>query len=466
MGGALCKTGKVGVEEPRNITLPDVGVICVTVCKGEFFKVKSEESNDPFFVVTLGTRTFRTKTIRDRKAVWNQKIVIPLESPQINYKLKISLYDRDDFSGNDFLASQLFDVEALIKQAEFDQCVEMKTPKDELVAKIDLKVQFLSKIEVVKRFWRSLASIFDSDRSNYLDRAELASLLESMGNVMTDAEIEELFVQTDKSGDGKLQYDEFVEGMSKRQDLQKLSLQRDPITNKPISSSGEETLARMVAYVDGNDDTEIVVSRFLSEEHATKGWASRLVAGTNYKEEEICEQSEFVQFMERKTGEVKQELIPTYIKLAMRIMYSEILGKLKTDAKRVQKLLAHMTKNLGVKYNNPASKKEIANFIKYHKLDVNEILDPVDSFQNFNEFFYRKLKSNARPLAEPQNPHRAVSPADCRCLVFPTITQATSLWIKGKTFSLKSLLQDEHMVCFCRVLKIAVVSFPFCMLTL
>ncbi len=38
-----------------------------------------------------------------------------------------------------------------------------------------------------------------------------------------------------------------------------------------------------------------------------------------------------------------------------------------------------------------------------------------------------------------------VSPADSRVVVFPTISDATKLWIKGKTFSLETLLGDSKL---------------------
>lgn len=37
----------------------------------------------------------------------------------------------------------------------------------------------------------------------------------------------------------------------------------------------------------------------------------------------------------------------------------------------------------------------------------------------------------------------AVSPADCRLHVFTSVSEATRLWIKGKKFSLKELIQDD-----------------------
>jgi phosphatidylserine decarboxylase len=35
--------------------------------------------------------------------------------------------------------------------------------------------------------------------------------------------------------------------------------------------------------------------------------------------------------------------------------------------------------------------------------------------------------------------------ADCRLVVFPTVTTCTDLWIKGKKFTLATLLQDEEL---------------------
>jgi phosphatidylserine decarboxylase len=97
----------------------------------------------------------------------------------------------------------------------------------------------------------------------------------------------------------------------------------------------------------------------------------------------------------------------------------------------------------GKKFNHPASVGDIKPFIKFHNLDVDEIADPLNSFKNFNEFFYRKLKPEARPCDSPNDPHILVSPADCRMMVFPTITKATELWVKGQGFSVARLIGDD-----------------------
>jgi phosphatidylserine decarboxylase len=64
-------------------------------------------------------------------------------------------------------------------------------------------------------------------------------------------------------------------------------------------------------------------------------------------------------------------------------------------------------------------------FIDFHGIDTDEILDPLDAFRTFNEFFYRRLRPGARPLASPDDPRVLVSPADSRMLAFPTIDDAT-----------------------------------------
>lgn len=72
-------------------------------------------------------------------------------------------------------------------------------------------------------------------------------------------------------------------------------------------------------------------------------------------------------------------------------------------------------------------------------------LTPFSTFtENFNSFFYRKLKPDARPVEDPDDPRTLVSGADCRMTAFQTVTEATSIWIKGRNFSIKRLLGEEY----------------------
>lgn len=111
---------------------------------------------------------------------------------------------------------------------------------------------------------------------------------------------------------------------------------------------------------------------------------------------------------------------------------------------RARKLLKSMSVKQGTKYNSPSSAADIMPFIAFHNLNVAEIRDPLSSFKTFNEFFYRKLKPEARPLDEPDNPYRLVSAADCRMMAFDTVSDATQIWIKGRDFSVARLLGPAY----------------------
>lgn len=110
----------------------------------------------------------------------------------------------------------------------------------------------------------------------------------------------------------------------------------------------------------------------------------------------------------------------------------------------VRKLLESLSIKQGKKYDNPASAREIKGFIEFHKLNLDEVLLPLDQFKTFNEFFYRALKPDARPCSAPDNPKIMVSAADSRSVVFNQIEEATSIWIKGREFSIKRLLGNAY----------------------
>ncbi len=52
---------------------------------------------------------------------------------------------------------------------------------------------------------------------------------------------------------------------------------------------------------------------------------------------------------------------------------------------------------------------------QFHGISKEEILDDLESFDNFNQFFFRKLKPGSRPIAYPDDP---VSVVHSRVIVF------------------------------------------------
>ena len=107
-------------------------------------------------------------------------------------------------------------------------------------------------------------------------------------------------------------------------------------------------------------------------------------------------------------------------------------------------MLRSMSFKQGRKYDDPASAREIQGFINFHQLDMSEVLKPVEEFKNFNEFFYRELKPEARPCSARTNPKIIVSPADCRSVVFNNMDTATKIWVKGRDFTVERLLGNAY----------------------
>lgn len=89
----------------------------------------------------------------------------------------------------------------------------------------------------------------------------------------------------------------------------------------------------------------------------------------------------------------------------------------------------------------PWSARKIRPFIKEFQIDESEFLDPVSSFHSFNDFFIRRLKPEARPIASGEN--EAMIPADGRYYFYPSIASANGFSVKGQFFSLEKLLQNE-----------------------
>lgn len=95
----------------------------------------------------------------------------------------------------------------------------------------------------------------------------------------------------------------------------------------------------------------------------------------------------------------------------------------------------------GKRMDQPASQSKIQPFISDYSLDVEEFADNPESYHSFNEFFYRKLKANARPISDDA----IVFPADGRHLAFQNIDDINGFFVKGQTFDLQELIGDTAL---------------------
>ena len=58
--------------------------------------------------------------------------------------------------------------------------------------------------------------VFDKDGNGYITALELSSVMNSLGEKLTEEEVEEMIREADIDGDGQIDYDEFVRMMMAR----------------------------------------------------------------------------------------------------------------------------------------------------------------------------------------------------------------------------------------------------------
>lgn len=146
---------------------------------------------------------------------------------------------------------------------------------------------------------------------------------------------------------------------------------------------------------------------------------------------------EKISLYNRETKQVEEEIVS--LKSIMEFMYSTKTGLILTEKLLKKKYFSLVYGNT---LKKPSSKKRIESFIKEHKINVEEIERPLESFNSFNEFFTRKLKPIARPV--DLTPNFLISPADARLSVYH-IQDETIIPVKGVSFTLAELIQNDEI---------------------
>ncbi|KAG0216281.1 hypothetical protein BGX28_004647 [Mortierella sp. GBA30] len=147
---------------------------------------------------------------------------------------------------------------------------------------------------------------------------------------------------------------------------------------------------------------------------------------------------------DRKTSATVWEDMPVYARIGMHLLFACSFDHRVLETHRLQHLFSEESLKQGQHFDAPESVAQIPHFIKTYRLDVSELLEPsIQNYGSFNEFFYRKLRPDARSV--DQSPDAITSAADCRLSCFESVSLATQIWIKGQQFTLPRLLQDDAL---------------------
>ncbi|KAK0446101.1 phosphatidylserine decarboxylase-domain-containing protein [Armillaria borealis] len=225
-----------------------------------------------------------------------------------------------------------------------------------------------------------------------------------------------------------------------------INVKNCPLCHRPRLNSKAEvdiiTHLAVCASQDWNKVDRIVVGNFVTASQAQRKWYTKIIGKISSGDYKLGANSANIIVQNRMTGQLEEEKMQVYVRLGIRLLYKGAKGRMEGNGAR--RLLKSLSIKQGIKYDAPESARDIPAFIEFHGLKVDEILDPLDSFKNFNQFFYRKLKPSARPIEKPDDPYRLVSAADCRLMAFETVSEATRLWIKGREFTVSRLLGDAY----------------------
>lgn len=188
----------------------------------------------------------------------------------------------------------------------------------------------------------------------------------------------------------------------------------------------------------------LVMDQYISSNQASKRWYSKVASKVSYGNYKLGANSANILVQDRVTGYILEEKMSPYVRMGIRLLYKGIRSSQRMEGRRIRRLLRSLSVKQGRKYDSPSSAQAIRPFIKFHCIYMDEVLEPVENFKTFNEFFYRKLKPDARKCDAPGEPRVVVSPADCRSTMFESVSRATEIWIKGREFSIERLFGTAY----------------------
>ncbi len=143
-------------------------------------------------------------------------------------------------------------------------------------------------------------------------------------------------------------------------------------------------------------------------------------------------------YFNRHTQQVERELV--YGEPWLRWAYETPLGRASVWAFFKRPFFSRW---YGKRMSTPASASRVAPFIRSYDIQMGDFEKSADQYESFNDFFYRKLKSDARPMDSDES--ALVFGADARHKAVAVLGKEAEFFVKGQRFDLAKLLGDEKL---------------------
>lgn len=403
-------------------------------------KMDTFGSCDPQVIVRTGLSERRTRVVKNkRSACFNEGFVFLLRQSETAARAVLDVVDIDVGTRDEYIGS--VDVPLAVPFADTPYPLQWRAaaargaskPPAATLGTVVVAVEYYDVNAASLLVARDLFAVFDADKSGHLDPTEAAAAFCALGADPAAAER-----ALTAAGASSFTPDSFVAALRAAGVAMAPAAAAIPgsvfaqaalLCGAPEAveaATGGDATARVLVTAAG------VMSRGLGAVMADDALAARRIATRH---------SAAVQVRERHTGLVLDEVIPTYVQLALDMLY----GKDVVVAAGVAWALNKMTRRAAAKMDSPDSKADIPDFVARYGINPAECELPLALYPTMNAFFYRKLAAGARPTAAPGDAAVAVCPADARTLAFESVEAATQLWIKGKGFTLGRLLDDDAL---------------------
>jgi len=148
--------------------------------------------------------------------------------------------------------------------------------------------------------------------------------------------------------------------------------------------------------------------------------------------------------LNRKTGKYEREQQPLFKKLKLLLLFNPITEWI--DQTHLLRLWIHeKTIVAGQREASKASSHQIKAFVDFYHIKMGEFQPSnINEYSTFEDFFVRQHAVGSRPIFAENDPTKAVVVADSRVVVYPSVSQAQALWIKGKNFTIENLILDSE----------------------
>ncbi|MEM7792881.1 MAG: archaetidylserine decarboxylase [Cyanobacteria bacterium P01_C01_bin.118] len=153
-----------------------------------------------------------------------------------------------------------------------------------------------------------------------------------------------------------------------------------------------------------------------------------MVASKKNKEE--------IYYRDRQTGKILTEKV--LLKNAMRWFHGTVIGSIVFNVLLNHRFFGWL---YGKVQNLPSSRNKINQLVEHYPIDLKEIEYPLSHYQNYNAFFSRRLKPDARTFS--QDEYVLCSPGDGKIRVYPWLTEETRISVKGANITIGSLLNSD-----------------------